>query len=158
MADAKHTAGPVFFEGPYIIAKSDGQKIAIIPDQPRGVLGEGHRNLEANAALITEAFNVATETGMTPRQLADKLYEVQSIAKDRAEELQKLVRRHAKQRAELLAALADIAEGNCPSHIINLASDAPTQAEAQRRFHMAFSAWMQEIAKAAIAKAEGKQP
>ena len=40
-----------------------------------------HRYSEtkANGALIAEAFNVATETGLTPRQLAERVRELESI-------------------------------------------------------------------------------
>ncbi len=62
----------------------------------------------ANAALIVEAFNVATETGMTPRQLADdrqtwiERHARESATLDAAEiQIEDLM----KQRAELLAAL-----------------------------------------------------
>jgi hypothetical protein len=37
---------------------------------------DGARIAEANANLIAEAFNVATETGLTPRQLADQRAEL----------------------------------------------------------------------------------
>lgn len=39
-----------------------------------------HRYSEtkANGALIAEAFNVATETGLTPRQLAERIVELEA--------------------------------------------------------------------------------
>jgi hypothetical protein len=58
------------------------------PDEQSGILADlsGHyRNehtradvlpgTDANAELIAEAFNVLTETGMTPRELADMVHE-----------------------------------------------------------------------------------
>lgn len=63
------------------------------------VLGDCHEEEEqANARLIAEAFNVAHETGLTPRQLAD-------------------------QRAELLS-VAYAVFGACDQHLITNTSDA----------------------------------
>jgi pantoate kinase len=44
----------------------------------RQAIIEAIKKQEANAELIAEAFNVATETGLTPRQLADALNELRS--------------------------------------------------------------------------------
>jgi hypothetical protein len=51
----------------------------------------------------------------------------------------------------LRTALRDIAEGNCPGSLIDATASAPTQAEAQRQFHMALTSWMQRVARAALA-------
>ena len=47
-------------------------------DRIASVWAESHRleERDANAALIAEAFNVANETGLTPRQLADQRAEL----------------------------------------------------------------------------------
>ncbi len=56
--------------------------------------------------------------------------------------------------AEAREALRKIAGGHCPGSMI----DDATQAEAQRRFHMSFSAWMQETARTALATEAGRTP
>jgi len=79
MSTLKHTQGPVN----HIPRARDGHCDQIAkghsafvmvgcPHVERPILDYPHDNEQtANAKLIEEAFNVATETGRTPRQLAD---------------------------------------------------------------------------------------
>lgn len=54
----------------------DGRRIASVSD-----CGGGKSVAEANAALIAEAGTVATETGLTPRQLAEQRAELLEFVK-----------------------------------------------------------------------------
>ncbi len=51
---------------------------------------------------------------------------------------------------KLEKALTDIAQGNCPGKLIDATENVTSQAEAQRVFHMGFSAWMQQTARTAL--------
>ena len=53
--------------------------------------------------------------------------------------------------AAMREALEKIAGGHC-GNLIDVAKNATSQAEAQRLFHMAFSKWMQDTARAALAQ------
>lgn len=83
---AKHTAGPVIASGR--IRNVSGDQLWCVQVEPsaaisqyRGTIasiqsaaqigGITNDEAEANAAFIAEAFNVAHETGLTTRQLAD---------------------------------------------------------------------------------------
>jgi len=88
MIESKPTPGPVKADG--LSVKSTRGIIARCPAPQQG----GVFDCRANPYLIAEAFNVLTETGLTPRQLAEALV----IAR--------------KQRAELLAALQQIGSGS----------------------------------------------
>ena len=131
---SKHTQGPVYF---YPLRGEDGLGyIRPVAEDGREILhhgdmGRSREENEANAALIVEAFNVATETGMTPRQLADEIKEAISGIKHLHE-----------QRAELLAALK-----NTP-----LPSTMGTAAEHFDRFY----AWYHSRVLPAITKAESQ--
>lgn len=59
---------------------------------------DGARIAEANANLIAEAFNVATETGLTPRQLAEQ----------RAELLEALIKLLAEYKGDMANLSPDI--------------------------------------------------
>lgn len=134
MSKAAHTAGPVAVikgavEGDDMrcaVAVQRGKVQYLLATVENGAPGDFCETEEANAALIAEAFNVATETGMTPRQLAEAwkrdlgLYD-EVIA----------------QRAELLAAL---------DNIISIA---------RTDFGPACAARMEDVARTARAKATG---
>ena len=103
---SKHTQEPVkgpcapdsnFDKGRMSIKTMDGEKIALL-------LG---RNAEANGKLIVEAFNVAHETGMSPRQLAERVKELERGTLELTQEYMARSNKAAEQRAELLAALKD---------------------------------------------------
>ena len=82
MEESKPTPGPVISRNMYVVQRGPlGLYVADCSMTDEG---------DANAGLVAEAFNVLTETGLTPRQLAEAL----EIAR--------------KQRAELLAALKNI--------------------------------------------------
>ena len=53
-----------------------GNRLAIVDGE-----GNSSGQNEANASLIAEAFNVATETGLTPRQIADQRSELLAALK-----------------------------------------------------------------------------
>ncbi len=87
MAKAKHTLGPV---GQYALSDryNDGIRIAVDFDKPAiATLKFGHqgyydaKTTQANADVIWEAFNVATETGLTPRQIAEQRMELLEACK-----------------------------------------------------------------------------
>lgn len=88
MAEAKHTKGPVCIETPMDdlwIVKANQQSYEWDPLATVALeYGTGITKVEAraNAALIVEAFNVATEAGMTPRQLQDEL-NLRTLQRDR---------------------------------------------------------------------------
>jgi len=84
---AQHTPGPchiggqgsalapVNIDGKIRVWAKDGGAVCDV--SIRRTLGSLDRSVEAaNANLIAEAFNVATETGLTPRQLADQRTEL----------------------------------------------------------------------------------
>lgn len=68
------------------------------------VHGLSERQARANAALIAEAGTVATETGMTPRQLVDSRTELLDMVHKYDDEVQRL----KGIRAELLEALQNL--------------------------------------------------
>ena len=75
MNNAKHTPGPV---------KVNTYRGRLEVRQPLGGYvvadcGMGLPEDQANADLIVEAFNVATETGRTPRQLADRVKQLEAM-------------------------------------------------------------------------------
>jgi hypothetical protein len=59
---------------------SAGGPVPIAQVYPQGTTEEHRRAVAANAALIAEAGTVHHETGKTPRQLADALNELVSVA------------------------------------------------------------------------------
>lgn len=74
---SKHTPGPV------VVFVLNGIAKAVSPGGREGdicLFDDGCVNVNANADLICEAFNVATETGLTPRQLAEQRAELLNIA------------------------------------------------------------------------------
>jgi hypothetical protein len=90
MTNSKHTPGPwnmgaCIIRGAYwfqVQAEKNGYhgrvgSVAITPDR-----NERNAEDEANARLIAEAGTVATETGLTPRQLAEQRAELLEAAKD----------------------------------------------------------------------------
>jgi hypothetical protein len=127
---AKHTQGPVHVDaiGQIFVDGLGPQPRICMADSPAGkrewdktVTAEESK---ANAALIADAFNVATESGMTPRQLASAhkaaLLEIDMRVGGYQEQVAKL----EAQRAELLAAfkrLMDICgEGGRKGRAIDL--------------------------------------
>ena len=97
----------------------------------------------ANAALIAEAFNTLHATGLSPRQLADKLAEWKQHAAENLETIRKLV----NQRGELLAALKGLVEF----------CDDPQGSEKPESLGMGLARLL-PAARAIIAKAEGGAP
>lgn len=83
------------FEG-YAIGSGDCE-LAIVHNLAHDQ--EGEEDCKNRASVITEALNIATETSMTPRQLADWWM----LATERGYQLE-------KQRAELLAAMKYVSE------------------------------------------------
>lgn len=64
---AGHTAGPAKVE------RRAGQEFVSVCDFQIAMICDGdNKHREANAELIAEAFTVAHETGLTPRQLAER--------------------------------------------------------------------------------------
>lgn len=102
-----HTLGPVCIETPmdeYWIVKANQQAyewypLVTVDNAPDKDSGISMKEARANAELVMEAFNVATETGMTPRQL----HEVIKSAVDTNLNLQ-------VQCSDLRMALTNIAE------------------------------------------------
>lgn len=84
--DGKHTKGLVTtdFQDAMYVRAQDGSNICIMGQ----LTAHGRRGADvsaANARLIADAFNVATETGLTPRQLLsqrDALREALQRARD----------------------------------------------------------------------------
>lgn len=88
--NTKHTQGPVTVK-PGI---GCGDLYRIVADEPETGNGTFATVLhapsklhpiavaQANAYLIAEAFNVAEETGLTPRQLADQRRELREVCKE----------------------------------------------------------------------------
>lgn len=68
----KHTPGPWEVD----TAHEEGCGIAVIPGPTGGsvaeVYGDNKKQQKANAQLIAEAGTVATETGLSPRQLVEQ--------------------------------------------------------------------------------------
>jgi len=109
MSNAKPTQGPMIaaptghvmagYSQPYAVG-IEGKEVIIC-----GCFGDiegGNARAKANAELIAEAFNVYSETGLTPRQLADELAAHKRLNKNlEGENISAL-----KQRDELLATLA----------------------------------------------------
>lgn len=67
------------------------------------------QDAQFNAGLVAEAFNTLAETGLTPRQLAEKLTEWSIVGRSQEEKIATLTKQRndllAKQRNDLLAAL-----------------------------------------------------
>lgn len=76
---AKHTAGPVKVRGRTVMT-AHGVKIASAAVHNGGSNFKSEDVAEANGHLIAEAFNVAHETGLTPRQLADRCAKLEVFA------------------------------------------------------------------------------
>lgn len=100
-----HTAGP----WDYFVGNANGRGLIRIEQKGTGVhiasMVRGPES-EANAKFITDAMEVATETGMTPRQLVAALHEERSLrlgAEGAEESL-------ASERAELLTCLQNCIE------------------------------------------------
>jgi hypothetical protein len=91
----KPTAGPVAFSG---CAITDGTKDIARVYQPAGMSAD---EFMANGAFISAAFNVYTETGMTPRQLHGSLLQFVGCEA----ELRRQYRQLAELRDELLSHL-----------------------------------------------------
>lgn len=68
---AGHTAGPVVSNGHTIRIADESNITRRRVATAHGPFGDAEK--AANAELIAEAFNVAHETGLTPRQLAERL-------------------------------------------------------------------------------------
>lgn len=86
------TAGPVVSNGHTIRTADENNITRRRVATAHGPFGDAEK--AANAELIAEAFNVAHETGLTPRQLAEQI-DVVEVQRDIAE----------THRDELLAAL-----------------------------------------------------
>jgi len=78
---SKHTRGPCYVGLRRVITDS-GTIICEIPGSP------ANESVMADAELIAEAFNVATETGLTPRQLAEQRAELLAACKKASEWLE----------------------------------------------------------------------
>ena len=74
---SKHTAGPWKAEG-----KKGGENWKVFAGKPPSSSFICSFQTEANAQLIAEAGTVATETGLTPRQLADQRKELLKALKE----------------------------------------------------------------------------
>lgn len=61
ITDERYGKCTVYDEDKYAVASADQNK-----------MGRSEQEAIANAELITEAFNIASETGYTPRQLAEQ--------------------------------------------------------------------------------------
>jgi len=78
MTAATHTPGPVVSNG-HTIRTADKNNITCRRvATAHGPFGDAEK--AANAHLIAEAFNVAHETGLTPRQLAERCKELEAAA------------------------------------------------------------------------------
>lgn len=111
-AKAGHTPGPWETDGLNIFGKSIDK-----PRQEHIAVVTGLSNFDtvmprqANARLIAEAGTVSHETGLTPRQLADKLESYKKIGVASSEVTQKLLNEIAtlkSQRNELLGNLRNL--------------------------------------------------
>lgn len=81
--NSKYTAGPCsqgqLVDADTVCSVDDGNPVADC-----GFLFRSVDERNANAALIAEAFNVAHETGLTPRQLAEQRAELLAICHELA--------------------------------------------------------------------------
>ena len=77
---SKHafTAGPAKVRGRTVM-NAHGVKIATATVHSGAKNFKTDAEAEANANLIAEAFNVAHETGLTPRQLAERCKELEGV-------------------------------------------------------------------------------
>lgn len=126
--ESKHTAGPAIVSG--CIRDVSGDQLWCGAVEPSVAIG-GYRGsiahiqsaaqiggisndeAEANANLIAEAFNVAHETGLTPRQLANDLRATRSVLAATREHITRLEVEFdelRKQCAALLALLDEYAK------------------------------------------------
>jgi len=178
MADGKHTQGPVTISNSangsfYIHAGPVAFLRTYEPSQKmKGLVGSN--DPRRAAYLAAEAFNVAHETGMTPRQLADRVaqLEAQRAGVHRAltgsdgnepgmtcianlppyvDGVVQQLQEAEAERDELLAALKISL-----SYVEKVAATRPTEmTRAQRKFQAVRDA---DAIRAAISEVEGKEP
>lgn len=106
MSKAAHTAGSVRLDGQYV-TNQDGATIA---DCGKSSLIYTAEKV-ANAEFVAEAFTVAHETGLTPRQLVEQNARLLAALKDCAIQIAQIRNRKltADEQAALDAARAAIA-------------------------------------------------
>lgn len=106
---AKHTAGPVEFRDGYILAGSEALKVVGV--QTPCVVGPSRLEAVRNSQFIADAFNVAHETGLTPRQLAEQRDELLAALRSVTDDLEKVLRaRGFRDDPKVLAARAALAK------------------------------------------------
>jgi len=142
MSDAKHTQGP--YEAICTRIENYPQRLVeweVQRGTEESICVLDGEDAEKQAALISEAFNVAYETGLTPRQLADRWQTAQAMAVEAL-----------AHRNELLAALKaqELAE-NLQRSYDEGAFDVPVEDRIEAMERAA------ELRRAIIAKAECQQ-
>ncbi len=83
MKNSKHTKGEIEIDGNFIFPKGKGYSIAIASNiSPINSKFKGNEERDANALLISEAFNVTNKTGLTPSELLIQRDEILDFLKD----------------------------------------------------------------------------
>jgi len=131
--NAAHTPGPWLAKKHGVVVGgafhryTNGKAQSQVALATMGNAVENEAERDANAALIAEAGTVTTETGLTPRQLAEQRTKLLGERTAMAEEIAAL----SEQRAELLEALrtlvadfADYPASDRPCHAFDKARAA----------------------------------
>lgn len=97
---AAHTPGPAHVEGRagytgHSVKSVDGRSVASFPSTSKRPKEER----DANARLIAEAFTVADETGLTPRQLVEQRDALLAALKTGADNIEHMAAWIAEQNA-----------------------------------------------------------
>jgi hypothetical protein len=107
-AETAHTAGPLTADAHFAVREGGRTYIPVLRpgNDPvplalvhRDVDGYGKGEGEANARLIIDAFNVATETGLTPRQLAEQRANMLAALKELVKKFERCAWAHGNTRS-----------------------------------------------------------